>query len=249
VLVHGIVNESADIEGVQVIERTKTGIKGFDVLVQGGFPKGSSLLLTGVTGAGKTIFALEFLCNGVEKFSEKGVYVTFEENKRSLIEQARQFGWNLPLLEEKGMLRIISIPSTDINNNTVSDILEIVKSGNVKRLIIDSLSTLSLYLPSHEGNAITNYSVSRFIHSFIERLSKDRRVTTLLISQAKDDKSLSQDNISEFSCDGVIHLAFESMGGEFSRSLIVRKMRRTKNDDDIHPLEIKDSGIVVHNLK
>jgi len=39
------------------------------------------------------------------------------------------------------------------------------------------------------------------------------------------------------------------MGGEFSRSLMVRKMRNTKNNEDIHPLEIGKAGLVVHDLK
>ena len=58
-----------------------------------------------------------------------------------------------------------------------------------------------------------------------------------------------EEGISEFLCDGVVLLNFESLGGEFSRSLLVRKMRHTKNEEDIHPLEISKKGLVVHKLK
>ncbi|MBI5148916.1 hypothetical protein HZA33_04525, partial [Candidatus Pacearchaeota archaeon] len=58
----------------------------------------------------------------------------------------------------------------------------------------------------------------------------------------------TRDTLSEFAADGLIIITFEALGGEFSRSLIVRKMRQTKNDEDIHPLEIGKNGIVVHNV-
>jgi len=61
------------------MERVQTGIKGFDGLIEGGFPKSSAILLSGTPATGKTIFALQYLVNGIEKFNEKGIYITFEE--------------------------------------------------------------------------------------------------------------------------------------------------------------------------
>ena len=78
----------------------------------------------------------------------------------------------------------------------------------------------------------------------------DLDCTSILISEASEKGDyLSRDTISEFACDGVILINFESMGGEFSRSLIIRKMRNTRNDEDIHPLEIGKSGLVTHDVK
>jgi len=230
------------------MERTRTGIKGFDRLIEGGFPKGSSILLSGTAGCGKTIFALEFLYNGVAKFNERCLYVTFEEDLHSLYEQAKQFDWEMQKLQEKGLLTVMSMPAAEISNNTVNDILHIIKEKRINRLVIDSLSTISFYVPSSTGS-INHHSIGRFIHSFLGKLKSARQMTSLLISQSPDEKSLSKDHISEFACDGVVHITFESMGGEFSRSILVRKMRRTKNDEDIHPLEITDNGLVVHTLK
>ena len=72
--------------------RVKTGIKGFDELIEGGFPKNSSILVCGGPGCGKTIFASEFIYNGAKKYNEKGMYVSFEQNSDSIKNQARQFG-------------------------------------------------------------------------------------------------------------------------------------------------------------
>ncbi|MEK6984613.1 MAG: ATPase domain-containing protein [Nanoarchaeota archaeon] len=59
--------------------RFRTGISELDSVLDGGFPKGSVVLVSGSSGTGKTILALEWLFHGVNKFNENGVYVTFTE--------------------------------------------------------------------------------------------------------------------------------------------------------------------------
>jgi KaiC/GvpD/RAD55 family RecA-like ATPase len=74
-------------------------------------------------------------------------------------------------------------------------------------------------------------------------------ILTTEIQEGSATLKHSHFGVEEFLADSIILLSFESMGGEFSRSLMVRKIRRTKNDEDIHPLEINSTGIVVHNIK
>jgi KaiC/GvpD/RAD55 family RecA-like ATPase len=234
-----------------VVEKTATGIKGFDKLVQGGLLRGKTILLSGTPGTGKTIFALQYLYNGATMFNEPGVYITFEERVDALKSQARQFGWDFDRLEKEKKVRLLNIPVTTLNKNTVSSIIEIAKEFNAKRLVIDSLSTLSINTPSVLANVADRgeLAVKKFIYSFIDSLRQLDSTTTLLISQNASEGSFSNDSVSEFISDGVIHFIYESMGGEFSRSIVIRKMREIKNDDDLHPVEISKKGIVVHDLK
>jgi KaiC/GvpD/RAD55 family RecA-like ATPase len=233
------------------MEKIKTSIKGFDKLVQGGFPRGKSILLSGTPGTGKTIFALQFLYNGAVKFNEKGLYVTFEEKVRDLKDQAKQFGWDFDKLEKERKVKIINISASDISKNTVNEIIRIAQESEVKRLVIDSLSTLSINTPivATTVSDLGEFTIKRFIYSFLDSLRELKDATTLLISQNISEQLMSSDKVSEFLCDGVVHLIYESMGGEFSRSLTVRKMREVKNDEDIHPLEITNKGLVVHDIK
>ena len=77
------------------IEKTPTGIKGFDEITGGGLPRNRTTLLMGTPGAGKTIFALEALVNGARISGDSGIFIAFEENARHIIENAATFGWEL----------------------------------------------------------------------------------------------------------------------------------------------------------
>jgi len=259
--------KSIKVSNTPLINRVRTGIPGFDELVQGGFPANSSILVCGGPGTGKTIFCLQFLVAGANESNEKGLYVTFEQRAEALREQAIQFGWDLSALEKKGLLHIISIPLEKITEITIKDIKQFVKKEGIKRIVIDSLSTLVVNAPIYTtpselavkdvmgGNIIFSppiigdFIVKRFIYSFIEQL-RSLNSTTLLISEASQSgEYISRDTLSEFVCDGVVLISFESLGGAFSRSLIVRKMRETKNDEDVHPMEISNKGIIIHKIE
>lgn len=228
--------------------RIKTHIKGFDNLVQGGFPSGSNILITGTPGTGKTIFSLQYLYNGAVKEKEKGIYFTFEEKKESLITQAKQFGWDLVKLEKQKKIRIISIGIEDISKSTVSEILEIIKDTKSTRIVIDSITTLSYITPEAGDNiGVNEYSAKRFLYSFLTRLTEIKDLTSLIVSQK--DETVSN-TIAEYICDGVLNIDYESLGGDYSRNLTIPKMRQTKNDEDLHPLEISSKdGVIVHNLE
>ncbi len=249
-------------------DRAKTGIKGFDELVEGGFPRGSTILLCGTPGTGKSIFGLEFLYNGAAKFKERGLYVTFEQSPDALKMQAKRMGWDFDKLEKNGSVKIMHVLVKDIDQYTIENIKKEIQKNKISRLVIDSLSTLSInapiYAPTKDIALVDimkhksffsppimgDFVVKRFIYTFIDDLAGIDSVTSLLVSEASEKgEYLSRDTISEFVCDGVVVINFEAMGGEFSRSLLVRKMRNTKNDEDIHPLEISEKGLIVHTIK
>lgn len=251
------------------IERTKTGIKGLDELIEGGFPTGNTILVTGTPGTGKTIFGLEYVYNGVTKFKERSLYVSFEQPVKMLVQQAKQFGWDLESLMEKGAFQVDYIPIKDLKPDTADMLVKKIQKEKIRRLVVDSISTLAINAPIYmsvkdislvdimKGQSffsppiLGDLIVKRFIYNFVDALHiMDHTCTTLLLSEsAERGEYLSRDTVSEFIVDGVILITFESMGGAFSRSLSVRKMRHTKNDEDVHPLEISSKGLVVHKLE
>jgi len=254
-------NESLQNE---LAERARTNIQGFDNLISGGFPRSFNILLTGGPGTGKTIFGMQYLFNGATKYGEVGLFVSFEQSGDKLKRQAAQFEWNLDALEKTGEVHIMHIPARQINKKTVQKIKNYAQKYSIKRIVIDSLSTLVINAPIYstlsELNMMEKVSgktyvsppiigeqiINRFLYSFIDEL-KEIDSTNILIAEASQAKRNNEEILSgEYACDGVIKLSFESIGGDYSRSMIIRKMRETKNDENIHPVEIGKNGIVIH---
>ena len=77
-------------------KKLETRIDGFDHVTTGGLPKGRTTLFTGTSGSAKTVFATQFLAEGIQKFGEGGVFVTFEESVSALRRNAASLGWNIP---------------------------------------------------------------------------------------------------------------------------------------------------------
>ena len=84
-----------------------TGIKGFDVILSGGIPRGNVILLEGAVGTGKTTMGVEFIYHGATQFDEPGIIVVFEVAPDRIVRDAAQLGWDLPALERKRQLKII----------------------------------------------------------------------------------------------------------------------------------------------
>ena len=88
-------------------ERVTTGIDDLDPLLEGGFPQGRSILVTGDPGTGKSIFALQFVYDGLLK-GERAIYVTADEGPMDILEQAASMGWDFEKYVENKELAILN---------------------------------------------------------------------------------------------------------------------------------------------
>jgi len=124
----------------------KSGIKGFDSLLFGGFNKDSTIIVEGVPGAGKTTFGLEFIYRGIFEMNEPGIVITFEEFPEQLYRDASNYGWDLRKLEEENLLRVVCTSPEVILNKNQGFLDDIVKEIGAKRLLLDSVTQLSMGL-------------------------------------------------------------------------------------------------------
>jgi len=234
------------------VERIETGIDGFDELIEGGFPRKSCILLSGMPGTGKTIFGLQYLCHGARN-GEKGLYVTFEQNMDDLISNVGAFEWGIPALMDTGNLELLSM---DIGEFKIDELVKKVKEEGHKRIVLDSLSTILSHPKILEEidtsymfvdkldrmiPTITDISIAtRFIVYNTVKKIKSLDCTTLITSELlMDSKSLSRDTISEFLADGVITLQYIMSGIDTGRNLMIRKLRSTTHSENIHPIEFR----------
>jgi len=95
---------------------TPSGVEGFDRILYGGLPKGSTVIVEGAPGTGKTTFGVQFLYYGALQCNEPGIYITFEEFPKQIYQDVMDFGWDIKELEKRNLLRVVSIKSALLVN-------------------------------------------------------------------------------------------------------------------------------------
>jgi len=229
---------------VKAFERIPSGIPGLDKLIEGGFVKGSTILISGGAGTGKTIFCAQFLMEGLKR-GENCMFITLEESPEDIIGDVQRFGWDLQkYINEKKLFLVTKDPfqMTDI----VSPLLDEIKENKVQRIVIDSIALLELYYKESSD-------VRKELFKLLSGL-KGIGVTSMITSELPEEtKMLGKFGVEEFIVDGLILLKSLGLTGEIARSLRVVKMRRTEHDEDIYSIDITSKGIKIlpirHGIK
>jgi len=227
--------------------RVKTGIPGLDELMEGGFPAGSCVLVSGKIGTGKSIFAMQYIVKGITDFGEPGVFVSLERERKALCQDFQRFGWQLQRLEKEGSLQLLGGPLTSLSRGKkdakriISEIVKAVEASESKRLAVDGMELLSM-LPRNE------FALWVELDNFKERL-REVGCTSVLTSEIREGREeLSRLGVEEEIADGVIVLYYEGEGLTRDRALEVRKMRGTEHSNQLHFFDITSGGIVLKKM-
>jgi len=243
--------EKSDVEK---LERVPTGVPGFDELCHGGLIRNRTYLLSGTSGAGKSIFALQYLYNGAIKYNEPGIYVATEERPKEIRQNALNFGWDLKALEDENKLALvdacaakIGIPSkekyVDVRpfdmRSMMDQIITIQEKINAKRAVVDSSTSIGFYLLQDPGK----------IRVELLRLSTTLEIlglTSLLTCEVVEESHINRFGVENFVTEGTIAMYYKRSENVRTRSIEIYKMRGTDHSKKIHPFEITPNGIVVH---
>ncbi len=219
-------------------KRIKTGVPGFDDLVNGGLIEGSLTLLTGTAGTGKTLFSSQFIFSGIKEFKEPGIYVSFEEPIENIKENCLNFGWDFRQFEKRG--KVIFVRYDPFHVEDIYELIETnIKRINAQRVVLDSISALGLYIKEISEIRRTVFQISLLLRKL--------NCTSILISEILPmQPALSRFGVEEFVTDGVIVLYYTRTGSQFSRALTVWKMRGTAHSNKLHPYKITDKGIMIY---
>jgi len=240
----------SDVFGSQ---RVPTGIPGFDELCGGGLLRNRSYLISGAAGAGKTIFGLQYLYNGITKYGENGIYIATEERPEQVRENVKQFGWDFEALEEEGKLAIVDACSTKIGipshekyvdvrpfdmRSMLDQIIAIQEEIDAKRALVDGTTSIGFYLNDPAKIRIELLKLS----TTLEILG----LTSLLTCEILDENQASRFGVETFVTEGTILMYYKRSENVRVRSIEIFKMRGSNHSQNIHPYEVTSNGIVVH---
>lgn len=220
------------------VARLKTGIAKLDDLLGDGIPRGSTLLVAGTSGTGKTVLLLEFLYRGALA-GEKGILFSFEETEERLRASARGFGWGLDALIQRGMVEIVTIPQPNILvESDVMMIKDRVEALGAKRVALDSLSVFL-----HKLEHISTVGAKVFqLATIVQNVGA---VGFFATDIPYGTDRLSRSGIEETVVDGAILLSATQEGLERRRYLEVYKLRNTAHLTGRHNMEIGRDGVTI----
>jgi circadian clock protein KaiC len=216
-------------------ERRSTGIAPLDRMLADGYAPGSSTLVAGPSGVGKTLMGLHFIVDGAAS-GEPGVIATLQENPIQLQRLARGFGWSL---DDERVAVMYRSPNDVYIDEWVYELLDLVERAAAKRVLIDSLSDL-------QYTTTDAVRFREFIYSLTQRLSR-QGVSPIMTSELPDlfhVGRIAEYGISHLS-DNVVLLQYLRADTRLRRTVTVLKSRATAHDPDVREFDITRDGIVL----
>lgn len=220
--------------------RVKTGIAELDEMLRGGFMLGDAVLVAGSAGSGKTTLSLQYLINGITKYGDPGVYVTFEQMPDQIYRDAKNFGWDLRQMEEQNKFRLIcTSPNLLLESEGESLLDEVLRDIQPRRIVIDSLSHLEMYVEK-ENMRREAYRLVSFL--------KTKGMSSLLIWES-GQMGGNTFNVTEiglsFLVDSIIALRPVEIESSLRKALVILKMRGSDHDKHLREFEITQTGVKI----
>lgn len=226
------------------MDRVKTGIKGLDEMLTGGFLTESANLVEGAPGTGKTTLGMQFIYSGITQFGEPGLILTFEEFPQQYYHDAEAFGWNLRELEQANKLRVI-MTSPEVSKADLEKvggrISALAREVGAKRILVDSLSHF-------ERLSSDPVELRNMLYGFINALKREGLTSVLTReSPVLIGESDSAEEDVAFVADSYIMLRYVEIESAIRKALLVLKLRGSDHAKDIRQFEITSNGIEVRS--
>ncbi len=229
------------------MERISTGISNIDRQLQGGYPEGEAILVTGEPGTGKTIFAIQFLYNACME-GKRCVMIATEETPEKILIHSKILGIDLEPYTDEHQLSIIRLLEMRAANyggtvgaegdrflhvNDLDNLAHLI-ADDVEAVVVDNIGTFSIRMELQQFRDR--------LETLIYTLSMKKR-TSLLIIDATAHKLTH--NIAEYSTYGTVKLLIKEnpYTGNMERFMYIPKMRDTKLSLEPIPYDITGKGI------
>jgi circadian clock protein KaiC len=230
------------------IVKLPVGIAGFDVIAEGGLPSGRTTLVAGTAGSAKTVFASQFLAEGIAR-GEPGVFVTFEEPAQEIRRNVRGFGWNVAEWEkERRWAFVDASPRPEDEETIVGDydlgallarIEHAVRSVGARRLVMDSLGAVFARFQDQA-------TVRRELFRTVSTLRQLGITAVVTVERVDEYGGISRHGVEEFVADNVVILRNVLEAEKRRRTMEILKFRGTSHQKGEFPFTVlAGSGITV----
>jgi circadian clock protein KaiC len=215
-----------------------TNIPEFDALLGGGVERGSSALIIGPSGTGKSTVAIQFAIAAIARGESAAMFV-FDEELGLLFSRTRSMGFDLEALRDQGSLQIEQVDAAEMSpGEFTARVRDRVDRAQVKTVVIDSLNGYQAAMP--EENALILH-----IHELLQYLNRQGASTFLTVAQHGLIGDMQSPVDVTYLADTVILLRYFEAAGRVKRAVSVIKKRTGEHEDTIREFRIGRGGLTM----
>jgi len=211
-------------------------VPGLDALLGGGIEQGSSTLVLGPAGTGKSTFVFQFVAAAVAR-GERAAIFAFDEELGLLFDRTKAMGFDLEAMRDSGKLHIEQVDAAELSPGEFAHrVRDKVTRANAKTVVIDSLNGYQAAMP--EENALILH-----IHELLQFLNRQGATTFLTVAQHGLVGDMKSPVDITYLADTVILLRYFEATGRVRRAVSIIKKRTGRHEDTIREFRIGDDGL------
>jgi circadian clock protein KaiC len=239
--IHLIPTSQVDLQHKALGSKVSSGHPLLDAVLDGGYRRASSILISGTSGTGKTTLANTFAAEACKR-GEKVLFIGFEESQEAMVSNMLSPGIDLSPALQDGKLRIMTaLPEARGAEEHLFNALQTIEAFQPDHVIVDAISSCK------------RMGTQQAAYEYVMRLAnacKEKGITIILTNQTEgfqEEHEISGVGISSI-IDAVILLRYIEVGGEMNRMLLVMKARGQKHSNQYREFLITDHGIDIADL-
>lgn len=220
--------------------RVSSGLPRLDMMLGGGYYRGSNVLISGAPGTAKSTLAGLFIEASCQR-GERAVYVSFDEGSSQIVRNLASVGIKLAGHQKSGALKIYATRTRGLNiEDQFGELRALIARHDPKTLVIDPLSALATKL-AHAASADAT-------QAFLDHLkAKGITVVNTSLIEGSDAAEVTATGISTIA-DTWIHMSYLTRDGERNRALTIVKSRGTGHSNQVRELTLSKKGVALTDV-
>ena len=215
-----------------------TGLAEFDALLGGGIERGSSVLILGPAGTGKSIMTLTFIKNAIER-GERAAMFVFDEELGLLIQRAKGLGIDLQAMVDEKSLVLQQVDAAELTPGEFAQRVRVcVEAQGARTVVIDSLNGYQAAMPGEHALVL-------HVHELLQYLNRQGATTFLTVAQHGLVGDMKAPVDVTYLADTVILLRYFEATGRVRRAISVVKKRTGAHEDTIREYRISGEGVTL----